>query len=79
MIDADQQVGADRLDLGGELGELLPIAPVAREQDQAAGERMREAAAVVGVEGEAGDVEDHRRVRVAHPRSAFSTTTKVDA
>ena len=57
VVDADQQVGPQRLDLGDELGQLAPVLPVAREQDQAAGERVREAAAVVGVERGAGDVE----------------------
>jgi hypothetical protein len=79
VIDADEQVVADRFHLGGKLGELLPVTPVAREEDEAAGERMLEAATVVAVERESGDVEDDWGVRVAHSRSTFSTTTKVDA
>ena len=66
VVDADEQVGPDRLRLGDELGELQPVAPVAREQDDAAGQRMVETAAIVGVEREAGDVEDHRRMVVFH-------------
>ena len=66
VVDADEQVGADRLDLGDQLGELQAVAPVASEQDDPAGERMGEAAAIVGVEGEPGDVEDDRGVVVVH-------------
>ena len=64
-----------------ELGELPPVAPVAREQDHAAGERMREAAPVVGVEREAGDVEHHRRWVASFivRSSCVSTTTKLAA
>lgn len=79
VVDADEQVLADRLDFSGELGELLAVAPVAREQDDAPSERVLEAAAVFGVEREAGDVEDDRGVRVAHRGRALSTTTKVEA
>ena len=79
VVDADEQVGADRLDLGGELGELAAVAPVAREQDEAAGQRMGEAAPIVGVEGEAGDVEDDRGVIDVHRAGSCSTTTKLAA
>ena len=34
VVDADEQVGADRLDLGDQLGQLKAVAPVAREQDR---------------------------------------------
>ena len=67
MVDAHQQVGPDRLHLGHQLGDLLAIDPVASEQDRAARERVREAAAVVGGQLGAGDVEDDRRV-VGEPR-----------
>ena len=81
MIDADEDVGADRLDLGHELGELAPVPPVAAEQDQAARQRVAQAAAIVGVEREAGDVENKRseRVLMAHGVSRHSTTTKAVA
>ena len=58
MIDADQQVIAHRLDRRCELGELPPVAPVAREQDHAADERVRQARAILWPEFQAGDVDD---------------------
>ena len=79
VVDADEQVGADRLHLGDQLGQLEAVAPVAREQDDPAGERMGETAAIVGVEGEAGDVEDDRRVGEVHRADSCSTTTKLAA
>ncbi len=77
VVDADEQVGPDRLDLRGELDEGAPVGPVAREQDHAAHQRMREAAAVVGVQRGAGDVEDDGAV--THRVSRVSTTTKLAA
>ena len=74
-------VGPHRLDLGGKLGELAAIPPVAGEEDHAAGERMGEPAAIVGVERQAGDVED-RPVRGPpghRARGSCSTTTKLAA
>ena len=79
VVDANEQVAADRLRLGDQLGQLQAVAPVAREQDDAAGERMGETAAIVGVEGQAGDVEDDRRVGVVHGADSCSTTTKLAA
>ena len=71
--------GAHRLDLGGQLGELAAVDPVAREQDQAAGQRVLQAAAVVGGQrrcrrcrGRRGRVRSCAVFRV-------STTTKVAA
>ena len=79
VVDADEQVVADRLHLGDQLGQLKAVAPVAREQDDPAGERMGETAAIVGVEAEAGDVEDDRRVGEVHRADSCSTTTKLAA
>ena len=79
VVDADEQVGADRLHLGDQLGQLDAVAPVAREQDDAARERMGEAAPIVGVEGQAGDVEDDRGVVESHRAGSCSTTTKLAA
>ena len=80
VIDAHQHVGPQRLDLGDQLGQLPPVAPVAGEQDHPAGERMLQAAAVIGLEGEAGDVEHHRRMdRFLHRSLRVSTTTKLAA
>ena len=69
MVHRNQQVGADRLGLGGHGGELMAVVPVAAEQDQAAGQRMLQAAAVVGGEFGAGHVQDDGRmgVRAVHP------------
>ena len=58
MIDADQQVITQGLDLGAQLAELLAVFPVAGEQDDAAGQRVLEAAAIVLAEFETGDVDD---------------------
>ena len=63
VVDADHDVGPDRLDLGHQPGQLRAVLPVAAEQDQAAGERMRQAAAVVVVQRQAGDIEHDRRMR----------------
>ena len=64
VVDAHEQVGPDRLHLRHQLGDLLAVDPVAAEQDRAAGERMREAAPVVGAQRRAGHVEDDGRVVV---------------
>ena len=79
MVDADEQVRADRLRLGDELGELAAVAPVARKQDDAAGQRVREPAPVGVVESEAGDIEDDGCVTMAHRALSCSTTTKLAA
>ena len=79
VIDADQHVGSHRLDLGRELDELAPALPVAPEQDEATGQGVLQAAAVVGIERQAGDVEDDRGVAVDHRNSCCSTTTKLAA
>ena len=79
MVDADEQVAANGLRFGNQLGQLQAVAPVAGEQDDAAGERVREAAAIVRVEGQAGDVEDDRRVIELHHAVSCSTTTKLAA
>ena len=65
VVDADQQVWPQRLDLGGEFGELVTVQPVAREQDQPASERMPQTTPVVGVQRQAFDVENHRGVWAA--------------
>ncbi len=79
VIDADEQVVADGFHLGDQLGQLKAVAPIAREQDDPAGERMGETAAIVGVEGQAGDVEDDRRMGEVHRGDSCSTTTKLAA
>lgn len=58
VVHADQQIGAQGVDLGAQRRELGAILPVAREQDQPAHERMAQAAAVVVGQQGAGDVED---------------------
>ena len=65
VVDADQHVRADRLDLGGEFGELVAVLPVAPEQNQPAGQRMPQAATVGGVQRQAVDVEHDRGVWAA--------------
>ena len=75
VVDADQHVGAHVLDGGGELGELAPVLPVAREQDQAAGERVLQAAAVGRRQRGAGDVEHDGGVGGCSGH-VVSTTTK---
>jgi hypothetical protein len=70
VVDADQQVLADGLDLGDQRGELGPVLPVAGEQDQPAGQRMGQAAAVVGAQRGAGDVEDDGAVVVHGDKDA---------
>jgi hypothetical protein len=79
VVDADQQVVAQRLHGGGQFGQLPPVLPVAREQDQPAGQRVGQSAAVVGGQRRAGDVEDHRGM-FGHGAlgvgSLVSTTTK---
>ena len=54
VVDADQQVGPDRLDLRGQRGELGTVGPVAGKQDQATGQRVLQAAAIVRVQPGAG-------------------------
>ena len=77
VVDGDQQIGPQRLHLGSHLGQLAPVLPVAGEEDQPAGERVLDAAAIVVVQAEAGDVEDDGSVRV---HGVFvSTTTKAAA
>jgi len=58
VIDADQQIVALGLDRAREFEQLRAALPVAREQDHAARERVRKAAAVGSAERGAGDVED---------------------
>ncbi|VZR45944.1 Uncharacterised protein [Escherichia coli] len=58
VVHADQQVGAHGLDRGGEFQQLRAVLPVAREQDHAARERVRQPAAIGRGERRAGDVED---------------------
>ena len=77
VVGADEAVGADRLHLGDDLGELAAAFEVAREKHEAAGERVRQAPAIGGVEPDAGDVDDEWCV--AHdavlPCPLRSTTT----
>jgi len=58
MVHADQEVFAHAFNLGAEVAELLAVFPVAGKQDDAASQRMPEAAAVGLVELEAGNVDD---------------------
>ena len=74
MIDADQHVGPQRFDLGVQLGELAPVLPIAREEDQPAGKRMAQAAPVVVVEGEPGDVEHDWSMALAVHGRALSAS-----
>ncbi len=48
VVDAHQHVRPLGLDLCDELGELAPVLPVAREQDQPAGQRVAQATPVIG-------------------------------
>ena len=63
MIHANQQIGTHRLDVVAQRRELSTVAPVARKQDHAAGERMGQAAAIGGAELGAGDIENEGGVR----------------
>ena len=69
VVDGDQQVrrahGANR---GGKRSELRRRFEIAREQDHAAGERMREPFALAGVELDTRDVEEYRAARKRHVR-----------
>jgi hypothetical protein len=76
VVDGDEDVGTQRLHFGRDLGELAAVLPVAGEEDQAARERMLQAAAVVLVEAVAGNVEDDGgMVHVGDFGSLCSTTT----
>ncbi len=77
VVYTDEQVGPDRLDFGGQLGELSPMLEVAREQDHSAGERVLQTAPIVRGERLSGDVEDDGGV--AHHSFLISTTTKAAA
>ena len=58
VVDRDEDVGSQRLDLGRHFGQLAAVLPVAGEEDQAAGQRVLQAAPVVVVQAVAGDVEN---------------------
>jgi hypothetical protein len=58
VVDADQQVGAQVLDLGAQGTELRAAFPVASKQDDPAGERVPEALAVRSGQPGAGNIED---------------------
>jgi len=62
MVHADQDVGAQVLDLRAQGGELHAADPVAGEQDEPASQRMLQAAPVIGIEAQAFDVQHHGRV-----------------
>jgi hypothetical protein len=78
VVHADQEILAHVLHLRAKVRQLLAVLPVARKQDHAAHQRMRQAAAVVGGELQARHVEDDGCVFV-HVRSFCSTTTKLAA
>ncbi len=80
VVHADQEVGPLGLDVGAQRGELLAVFPVAGEEDQTAHERVRQAAAIVGVQCGAGDVEHHGGMFGHGDSFALrSTTTKLAA
>ncbi len=58
MVDANQQVIAHAFDVGAQAAQLLAVLPVAAKQNDAAGQRVLEAAAVGLAERQAGDVDD---------------------
>ena len=62
VVHADEQVAAHRLDGGGEVEQLGAAFPVAGEQDDAADQRVRQAAAVGGGERRASHVDEEGSV-----------------
>jgi hypothetical protein len=78
VVDGNQHIGADRLDLGRQRGELGAALEVAREQDQATGQRVLEAMAVVGIEHGAGHIEHDRAMGggFKHRQGPFSAAAR---
>ena len=62
------------MDVGDEAGELLGVGVVAREQDDAAHERMAQHFAVLGRQLETGDI-DHQWPKGHKPHFLSSTAT----
>ena len=58
MVHRNQQIGAQRLDLGAEGSELLTVLPVATKVDDAPDQRMLQALAIHGSETGTGNVDD---------------------
>ena len=58
MIHTDQQIGADPFDVGAQGTQLGAVFPVAREQDDAAGEGVCEPEPIHRGQPGAGDVEN---------------------
>ncbi|MNV99694.1 hypothetical protein D3C71_1950910 [compost metagenome] len=76
VVHADQQIVAHGLDAAGELQQLCAVFPVAGEQDDTAGQRVGQAAAVIDAEGGASDVKDEGGLfghRVSHIRLLLNT------
>jgi hypothetical protein len=82
VVDANQQVGPDRLDLGVERGHLRAVLPVAGEMDHAAHQRIGQAPAVGVVQFGAATsmISGAWTAGGSMPwGSCFSTTTKLAA
>ena len=58
VVDTNEQVGAQFFDVSAKLGELCAALPIAGKQNEAADQRVFEAAAVVLVKAESRDVDD---------------------
>jgi hypothetical protein len=78
MVDANQQVGADGLDVGVELGHLLAVGPVAAEVDHPPHQRMHQAPTVSCAQRQTGHIKNDRGMG-HHDNSLFSTSTKLAA
>jgi len=74
VVHADQDVGPLAPDGAGQLDQRVAVHPMPGKENQAAGQRVLEAAAVVAAQGGAGDVE-HDRGRRVHGRGSWVSTT----
>ena len=74
MVHTNQQVLANRFDVGTQLRELLAVGPVAAKQNDAACERVQQALAVSRGELSASDVKNERGV-VRHELTVLFNNT----
>ena len=59
VVHGNERIGAHRLDVGAQFGELLAVLPVAREKNQAARHGVAQARDVHRRQVEAGHIDDH--------------------
>src|SRR5690349_11488208 len=74
----DERRRTDGMDVGDQPGELVGVGVVAREQDDAAHERMAQDFAVLGRELETGDI-DHQWPKGHRRRLYFLSSTATDS